>query len=253
MNTISDSGRHGDIPQIWHAYETAKRAHGRQRRASGDRYITHPVAVAGIVAQNGGDTPAVCAALLHDVIEDTPVTATRLDADFGTGISGMVQAVTWKTVRAGGPVDPGPALITVADRLHNLRTISVKPAASRQRASLDTLVFHVPLAHRLGTPELARELTTLACATLDTIDSPDLRDRRRRLMQAARRADPRALAEAIAAVGGGSALLGSGVLPEWALATGGASVLALLAAALFSRDPRAADRLLALLRAHRKE
>jgi len=124
MGTISDSGRHDDVPQVWNAYEVAKRAHGRQRRANGDRYITHPVAVAGIVASRGGTTAAICAALLHDVIEDTRVTSNLLHAEFGSGVAGMVESLTRRVVRDRGPADPDLTLITLADRLHNLRTIS---------------------------------------------------------------------------------------------------------------------------------
>ncbi|WP_030439162.1 HD domain-containing protein [Actinoplanes subtropicus] len=247
--TLSDSGRHSDIPLVWNAYEMAKRAHGRQRRKTGDRYITHPVAVAGIVASAGGATPAICAALLHDVIEDTRVTSNQLHAEFGSGIAGLVEDLTLSVVRAGGPADPDLMLIALADRLHNLRTISPLPAASRKRASLDTLVFHVPLAHHLRAPGLARELTELACASLDALDGPDVRERRRRMTQAIRRAHPRAVAEAAAAFGGGAALLGSAPVPEWALVTGGAGALALLTAVLFGRDPKAAERLAALLQA----
>ncbi|MEU4692312.1 HD domain-containing protein [Actinoplanes sp. NPDC023714] len=253
LRTLSDSGRHGDIPQVWNAYEIAKRAHGRQRRVSGDLYITHPVAVAGIVASHGGTIPAICAALLHDVIEDTRVTSNQLHAEFGPGIAGMVEDLTLDAVRSERSADPGLALVALADRLHNMRTISPLRAPRRQRASLDTLVFHVPLAHRLQVTGIATEMTELACATLDTLDSPGIRERRRRMTQAMRRADPRSAAEAVAAFGGGAALLGSGAVPEWALVSGGAGALALLAATLFGRDPRAAERLAALLRAHRRD
>jgi GTP pyrophosphokinase len=253
ISTVSDSGRSDAIPPIWHAYEVAKRAHGRQRRASGDRYITHPVAVAGIVASRGGTVPAICAALLHDVIEDTSVNSNQLQAEFGSGVASMVEDLTFKVVRENGPVDPDLTLITIADRLHNLRTIGPLPAEGRRQAALDTLVFHVPLAHRLQAPGIATELTELACATLDTLDGPDIRERRRRVTQAICRTDPRSVAEAVAAFGGSAALLGSGTVPEWAVVTGGAGALALLTAALFGRDPRAAERLATLLRARRPD
>ncbi|MEV4280686.1 HD domain-containing protein [Actinoplanes xinjiangensis] len=253
MGTLSESGRHGDILPVWNAYELAKRAHGRQRRRDGNPYISHPVAVAGIVASHGGTLPAVCAALLHDVIEDTTVTPRQLHAEFGSGIAGLVEDLTLDVVRTEAPDDPELTLITLADRLHNLRTVRPLPAASRRRSSLDTLVFHVPLAHRLQAPEIAAEMTELACATLNTLDGPGVREHRRRMIRAIRRADPRSAAEVVAAFGGGAALISSGLVPEWALVSGGAGALALLTAALFSRDPRAAERLVSLLRARRPD
>ena len=77
---LSDDGRNGDIPLVWNAYEVAKHAHHRQRRRNGDPYISHPVEVAAIVAGQGGSTPGVCAALLHDLIEDTAVRSAHLHA-----------------------------------------------------------------------------------------------------------------------------------------------------------------------------
>ncbi|BEL02712.1 hypothetical protein Q0Z83_009030 [Actinoplanes sichuanensis] len=248
MATLSESGRHGDVLPVWNAYEVAKRAHGRQRRRNGDPYISHPVAVAGIVAGHGGNRSAVCAALLHDVIEDTRVTSGRLHAEFGPDVANLVEDLTLDVVRTTPSDRSGAALVAVADRLHNLRTIRPLPPAKRREKSLDTLVFHVPLAHRLQAPEIAAELTALACAALDSLDSPGVRERRRRMTQALRRADPRSAAEVVAAFGGGAALISSGLIPEWALVSGGAGALALLTAALFSRDPRAAERLAALLR-----
>ncbi len=253
IGALSESGRHDDIPQVWNAYEVAKRAHGRQRRKNGDRYITHPVAVAGIVTSRGGTASAICAALLHDVIGNKSVTSNQLQAEFGSGVTRMVEDLTYQVIRDRGPVDRDLTLIAIADRLHNLRTISPLPAANRRTRSLDTLVFHVPLAHQLHAPEIAKELTDLACASLDSLDGPDIRERRRRMAQAIRRADHRSVAEAVTAFGGGAALLGSGVVPEWAVVTGGAGALALLTAALFGRNPRAAERLATLLRARRPD
>jgi hypothetical protein len=220
---LSDDGRAADIQLIWQAFETAKAAHRGQRRANGDRYITHPVEVATIVAHHGGSITAVCAALLHDVIEDARLHPARLHADFGPEIATLVEDLTASADRTGGPVGRESNLVRVADRLHNLRTIRPLPAPRRQRASLDTL------------------------------ERPDARERRLRLTAAARRADPRSAAEVVAALGGGAALVSSGAVPEWALTTGGASVLMLVAAALFGRDPRAAKRLADLLAAWRRD
>jgi (p)ppGpp synthase/HD superfamily hydrolase len=250
---LSDSGRAEDIPVVWTAFETAKIAHRGQRRASGDRYITHPVEVATIVAHHGGTATAVCAALLHDVIEDTRVRSAELHAEFGREIATLVEELTAQAVRTAGPVDRDLGLVTVADRLHNLRTIRPLPPVSRQRVSLDTLVFVVPLARRVGVPVVAAELTDLACAALDSLECGATRERRLRLAAAARRMDPRSAAEAVAALGGSAALVSSGAVPEWALTAGGASVLVLMAVALFGRDPKAARRLAELLAAWRRD
>lgn len=143
-------------------------------------------------------------------------------------------------------------LITAADRLHNLRTVQPLPPSRQRAVSLDTLTFHVPLARHLRAPAIVTELTDLACRHLITADRPGLRIRSRRLFTVARRTDPRWITETTAALGGG-ALLTSGILPEWAVATGGAGLLTLLTAALFSRDPKAADRLASLIRAWRRD
>jgi GTP pyrophosphokinase len=249
---LSDDGHNGDIPLVWNAYEVAKRVHGGQRRRNGEPYIRHPVEVATIVARHGGTVPAVCAALLHDVIEDAAVPSSHLHTEFGSEIATMVEDMTTRVIRTHQAASNDLTLLTVADRLHNLRTLRRVSAPSRQRTSLDTLVFHVPLARRLNAPAVAAELTDLACAALGGLDHPDARERRQRAVSAIRRADPRAAAEVVAAFGGGAAIVGSGAVPEWAVATGGAGVLTLVAAALFGRDPKAAKRLADLLQAWRR-
>jgi (p)ppGpp synthase/HD superfamily hydrolase len=248
VRVLSDTERHQDIPLVWNAYEVAERAHRGQRRVNGDRYISHPIEVATIVARHGGTVPAVCAALLHDVIEDTPFTAAQLRDEFGPDIAALVEALTDQVVREDETAAPELTLVTIADRLHNMRTLRRKPAASRQRASLDTLVFHVPLAQRLDEPALATELADLACATLDALTCDSAETRRLRVLAAMRRADPRLAAEVAAALGAGAAV---GV-PEWALAGGSAGLLALVTAAVFGRDPRAARRLAEILAARRR-
>ncbi|MEV8507187.1 hypothetical protein AB0368_20565 [Actinoplanes sp. NPDC051475] len=143
--------------------------------------------------------------------------------------------------------------VAVADRLHNLRTLRRLPAASRRRASLDTLVFHVPMAHQLDAPAIAAEMSDLACAALGSLDRPDAKENWDRVVSAARRTDPRWAADAIATLGGSAAIVGSDVVPEWALATGGGGLLALVAALLFRRDPRSAKRVAEVLAAWRRD
>jgi GTP pyrophosphokinase len=250
---LSDAGRGSELPLIWNAYAFAKQAHQGQRRANGDRYITHPIEVAAIVARENASAAAVCAALLHDTVEDAGLTPARLHAEFGRDIATMVESLTVRQVRETVPIGAELVLIKVADRLHNLRTLKPLPAESRQRVALDTLVFHVPIARGLGLPTVAAEMTDISCAALDALDGPGLRERRRQLAALLHRADPRWAADAIAAVGGGAALISSDAVPDWLLAGGGAGVLALVGAALFGRDPRAAKRLADLLAAWRND
>ncbi|MFI7597915.1 HD domain-containing protein [Actinoplanes sp. NPDC049681] len=172
LRTASDAGLHHDIRTIWQAYEVAEQAHRGQRRISGDRYISHPVEVATIVAGHGGTAPAVCAALLHDVMDDdaAAVPASHLRRLFGCEVAGMVEDMAAQHIRSEYGVSRGVMLVTLADRLHNLRTLRRLPAASRRRASLDTLEFHVPMAHQLKASAIAAEMSDLACAALGSLD-----------------------------------------------------------------------------------
>ena len=249
---LSDSGRNDELPLVWEAYEVSRSAHRGQRRANGDRYITHPVEVATIVAANGGMTPAVCAALLHDVIEDAGISSAQLHTGFGTDVATLVDNMTARTIRIPNTSDRDLMLLSVADRLHNLRTLGRLPAERRQRASLDTLVFHVPLARTLNAPTLAAEMTDLACTALASLDRRDARQRLGSLAESVRKMEPRTAVEAAAVFGGGAAVVGSEGVPEWALATGGAGMLLLVAAALFGRDPQATKRLADLIAAWRR-
>ncbi|SNY43963.1 HD domain-containing protein [Paractinoplanes atraurantiacus] len=249
---LSDSDRNRDIPLVWNAYEVAEVAHRGQRRTNGDRYITHPVEVATIVAAQGGSVHAVCAALLHDVIEDAAVASGRLHAEFGSEIATLVDDLTSRAIRVGGAEERDLALVTIADRLHNLRTLRRVSAQGRQRTSLDALVFHVPLARQVDAPVLAAEMTDLACAALASLDRRRVREGLSRAAGGMRSWDSRGALEAAAALGGGAAVIGADVVPEWALAAGGAGLLALVAAALFGRDARAAQRLADLIEAWRR-
>ena len=252
LRTLSERGHHEDIPSVWNAYEVASDAHRGQRRANGDRYITHPLEVAAIVASQGGSGSAVCAALLHDVIEDADLESERLHAEFGSEVATMVDSMTSRAIRTDGIVNQEVGLVTVADRLHNLRTLRRQSVVSRQRVSLDTLVFHVPLAHRLSAPELAAEMTDLACTTLAHLDRRGIREQLSRMTESTRGVDPRTAIEVAASLGGAAAIVGSEAMPEWALASGGIGMLALVAAAVFNRDPAAAKRLADLIAAWRR-
>jgi (p)ppGpp synthase/HD superfamily hydrolase len=124
---------------------------------------------------------AVCAALLHDTVEDAQVRPRRLHGEFGAGIATMVEELTVRQDSALQLARAELALISIADRLHNLRTIEPLPTAKRARVALDTLVFHVPLARDLNRHVIAAEMTDLACAALADLDGPGRGERWRHL------------------------------------------------------------------------
>jgi GTP diphosphokinase / guanosine-3',5'-bis(diphosphate) 3'-diphosphatase len=172
-----------DLGLIRRAYFFAEAAHEGQFRLSGEPFIEHPLAVATIVAQLGLDTTSLVAALLHDTVEDTPVTLEELDAGFGPEVVRIVDGLTkietigFKTreheqaenvrkmiVAMAG--DIRVLLIKLADRLHNMRTLSAL-APNKQRANAtETLEIYAPLAHRLGVQQVKWELEDLSFKTL---------------------------------------------------------------------------------------
>lgn len=167
------------------AAKFAARAHDGQYRKSGEPYVTHPIEVAHLVADLHGSVEMVIAALLHDTIEDTDVTEVQLERRFGAEVTRLVLGCT-KTARVraeGGEEslqaerlrtlfvalasDPRVVVIKLADRLHNLRTISALPEAKARRIARETLTIHSPLAHRLGLGSLKAELEDRAFAVAD--------------------------------------------------------------------------------------
>ncbi|WP_461022229.1 RelA/SpoT family protein [Thalassiella azotivora] len=170
-----------DLTVLERAYAVAEEAHRGQRRKSGDAYITHPVAVATILAELGMTTPTLAAALLHDTVEDTPYTLERLRKDFGDEIAMLVDGVTKldkvtygdaaqaETVRkmvVAMARDIRVLVIKLADRLHNARTWRYVSAQSAQRKARETLEIYAPLAHRLGMNTIKWELEDLSFAVL---------------------------------------------------------------------------------------
>ncbi|MFC5818069.1 HD domain-containing protein [Nonomuraea harbinensis] len=155
-----------ELGRIQRAYELAAHFHAGQVRKSGDPYITHPVAVAEIVAELGLDCDSVCAALLHDVITDTECTSARLRAEFGDEITGLVQGMSdldrqYDQAAIDG-ADDRVLTLKVLDRLHNMRTLQPLPLAKRQRKSRETVDLVAPVARRLGLQAIADELETIA-------------------------------------------------------------------------------------------
>ncbi len=165
------------------AYELAAEAHAGQLRKSGEPYVTHPLAVARIVAELGLDDVTIEAALLHDAVEDTGVTLDDLDARFGPEVAAIVdgvtkldrvafsskeaqQAATVRKMLVAMAKDLRVLIIKLADRLHNMRTIAAMPAWKQERTAQETLDVYAPLAHRLGMQELRTQLEDLAFAAL---------------------------------------------------------------------------------------
>jgi len=170
-----------DVRLIERAYELAAAMHAGQSRNSGDPFITHPLAVATILAELGMPHDVISAALLHDTVEDTAYTIDQLRADFGDDIGSMVDGVTKldkvkygeaaeaETVRkmvVAMSRDIRVLVIKLADRLHNMRTLRYLPREKQERKSREVLEIYAPLAHRLGMNTVKWELEDLAFATL---------------------------------------------------------------------------------------
>ncbi|MDZ7576672.1 MAG: bifunctional (p)ppGpp synthetase/guanosine-3',5'-bis(diphosphate) 3'-pyrophosphohydrolase [Candidatus Nanopelagicales bacterium] len=170
-----------DLRLIERAYETAGDLHKDQQRLSGEPYITHPLAVANILAELGMTAPTIVAALLHDTVEDTGYSMLALSNDFGLEIASLVDGVTKldrvsygqttaaETVRkmvVAMARDIRVLVIKLADRLHNMRTLRWLSAEKQQRKAKETLEIYAPLAHRLGMNKIKWELEDLAFATL---------------------------------------------------------------------------------------
>ncbi|NEM90231.1 RelA/SpoT family protein [Galbitalea soli] len=170
-----------DIALIERAYAVAEKAHAGQKRKSGEPYITHPVAVAQILADLGIGTKTLAAALLHDTVEDTDYTLDMLRRDFGDEVAMLVDGVTKldklkygdsaqaETVRkmvVAMSKDIRVLVIKLADRLHNARTWGFVEEASATRKAQETLEIYAPLAHRLGIQTIKWELEDLSFSVL---------------------------------------------------------------------------------------
>jgi GTP pyrophosphokinase len=170
-----------DLRVVERAYAVAEERHRGQTRRSGEPYITHPVAVAQILAELGMTPPTLAAALLHDTVEDTDLTVEALREEFGDEVASLVDGVTKldqvkygeaseaETVRkmvVAMARDIRVLVIKLADRLHNMRTMRFLPSDKQQRKARETLEIYAPLAHRLGMNTLKWELEDLAFAIL---------------------------------------------------------------------------------------
>lgn len=185
---LTKTGKNYDLEKITRAYEYARELHAGQFRKDGSEYISHPVAVAEIVAGLGLDTDSVCAALLHDTVEDCPekVDIEMIRKEFGDSVVELVEGLT-KLIRIpfesqeeqhmenlrkmflAMAKDIRVIFIKLCDRLHNMRTLNAKPEERRRVIALETMNVYAPLAHRLGMQRIKQELENLSLQYLDPI------------------------------------------------------------------------------------
>jgi GTP pyrophosphokinase len=179
----ADSAVKIDRARVQEAFVFACEHHAAQRRKSGEDFIVHPVGVARICASMRLDTETLCAALLHDTVEDTSASIEEVRDRFGEEIAGIVDGVTkltditfqsrdeaqasnYRKMIVAMADDPRVILIKLADRLHNMRTIDAMPKQKQMEKARETLDIYAPLAHRLGIHAIKWELEDLAFATL---------------------------------------------------------------------------------------
>jgi len=182
-----------NVDRIRAAFEFARKAHGTQLRKDGNEFITHPIAAAEIVAEIGMDEDSLCAALLHDCIEDTDVTYDDIDKQFGKDVAAIVEGltklsrVTYTSVEEeqmenlrkmlfAMAQDIRVILIKLADRLHNMRTLQYMVNEKQREIALETMEMYAPIAHRLGMQRLKWELEDLSIKYLDPVACNDIID-----------------------------------------------------------------------------
>lgn len=209
-----------DVDAVRAAYELAREAHSGQRRASGDKFVTHAVEVATILSLLGLDTDSLVSGLVHDVVEDTTVSLADIDKRFGKGVSTIVDGVTkigrvefrshteqqvenYRKLLLSMARDARVILVKLADRLHNMRTLDALKPEKRSRIALETREIYAPLAHRLGMAAIRWELEDLSFKYLEPEAYEELRkkvrqrrkERERQIVEMKRPLDE-ALAEA---------------------------------------------------------
>ncbi len=188
LDILRATGKKYDLEKINRAYEYAKELHDGQFRVSGDAYISHPIAVAEIVAGLELDTDSICAALLHDTVEDCSekTDLKEVEKQFGSDVAllvdGLTKIVVWQVedkeeahienlrkMLLAMSKDVRVIFIKLCDRLHNMRTLAVKPDHKRRITALETMQVYAPLAHRLGMQRIKQELENLGLQYLDPI------------------------------------------------------------------------------------
>ena len=182
-----------EVTKIERAYRYAEQCHSGQLRQSGDPYITHPLAVANILADMRLDHESLMAALLHDVIEDTGVTKGQISRRFGRTVADLVdgvsklseiefetkaqlQAESFQKMTLAMSKDIRVVLVKLADRLHNMRTLGVLPPEKRRRIARETLEIYAPIAQRLGINDIRIELEDIGFAIMYPLRHRRLRE-----------------------------------------------------------------------------
>ncbi|MBQ8331834.1 MAG: bifunctional (p)ppGpp synthetase/guanosine-3',5'-bis(diphosphate) 3'-pyrophosphohydrolase [Clostridia bacterium] len=188
VEMLNASGKNYNMEKIRQACDYAEALHEGQFRVSGEPYISHPVAVAEIVASLGLDTNSICAALLHDTVEDCSdkTNLKEIEDRFGKEVAMLVDGLTKlvtpniedkeeahieniRKMLLAMSRDVRVIFIKLCDRLHNMRTLAVKPDPKRRSTALETMHVYAPLAHRLGMQKLKQELENLCISYLDPI------------------------------------------------------------------------------------
>jgi RelA/SpoT family (p)ppGpp synthetase len=171
------------VERVQEAYEFSAEAHRGQKRLTGEPYVTHPVAVAGILADLHLDAQTICAALLHDVIEDTPAAKSDIVERFGREVGELVdgvskldkvhfksrkeaQAESFRKMILAMTRDIRVIMVKLADRTHNMRTLGAMPPPKRRRVATETLEIYAPIANRLGIHSIKLELEELGFQAL---------------------------------------------------------------------------------------
>ena len=194
LGILSATGKKYDTEKIVKAYEYAKNLHDGQFRVSGDPYISHPIAVAEIVAGLELDTDSICAALLHDTVEDCAekTNLKEIEKQFGEDVALLVDGLTkivamqiedkeeahienLRKMLLAMSKDVRVIFIKLCDRLHNMRTLGVKSENKQRITALETMQVYAPLAHRLGMQKIKQELENLGLAYLDPIGHQEVK------------------------------------------------------------------------------
>ena len=192
LETIAATNPTANRERITEAYRFAREAHGDQKRRDGSPFISHPLAAAQIIAEMGLDEESVIAAILHDCIEDTPVTHEDVAKKFGDEVAEIVEGVTKLTrvvytskeeeqmenlrkMLMAMAKDIRVILIKIADRLHNMRTMCYQTESKQREKALETMEIYAPIAYRLGMQKIKSELEDLSLFYLDPIGYQEIK------------------------------------------------------------------------------
>lgn len=193
IDKINACDKQYDLEKITDAYTLANEAHAGVKRSSGEPYITHPIAVACILLEFCMDTDTLCAALLHDVVEDTDTSLETIRKRFGDDVANLVDGVTKigqvplnskeeqqaeniRKILMAMSKDIRVIIIKLADRLHNMRTIMYRPPEKQRKKALETMNFYAPIAHRLGMSAVKEEMEDISIKILDPYGAKAIED-----------------------------------------------------------------------------